>query len=161
VRRYQAERDDSRVVGLVMASVALAPSPPRADPERLRVAREMVAAGRGDDLLPNLRLSAATYVDYADTPRELWDFYGTETPAPALSRIHCPLLAWFGSREAEIGSAADLERLRELVARHLGRSAPFETRILRDADHEYIGQENQVAQVLADWIVRLPAARRR
>jgi len=158
VRRYVAERGDSRVVGLVMASVGVDPSQAGVeDPERLKTAREMVAGGRRQDFLPNLRISAATYVDYADTPPEMRDFYGAKTPNPAITRVRCPLLAWFGSGEPDIGSATDLERLRVLIGRHPQGPARVDTRIVEGADHLYIGQEAQVARILTDWIARLPA----
>ena len=157
-RGYLAQRDDARVVGLVMASVGVDPSQAGTeDPERLKTAREMVASGRLGDFLPNLRLSAATYVDYADTPPEMRDFYGAKTPNPAITRIRCPLLAWFGSREPDIGTAADLQRLRELIGRHPQGPARVDTRIVEGADHFYAGQETQIAKVLVDWITQLPA----
>jgi pimeloyl-ACP methyl ester carboxylesterase len=157
-RGYLAQRNDARVVGLVMASVGVDPSQAGVeDPERLKTAREMVASGRPLDFLPNLRLSAATYVDYADTPPEMRDFYGAKTPNPAITRIRCPLLAWFGSREPDIGTAADLQRLRELIGRHPQGPARVDTRIVEGADHFYAGQETQIAKILVDWITRLPA----
>jgi len=158
VRHYVAERGDARVVGLVLASVGIDPSQAGTeDPERLKTAREMVASGRSRDFLPNLRISAATYVDYADTSPEMRDFYGAKTPSPPITRVRCPLLAWFGSGEPEIGSAADLERLRELIGRHPQGPARVDTRIVEGADHMYIGQETQIARILTDWIGRLPA----
>jgi pimeloyl-ACP methyl ester carboxylesterase len=161
VRRYLVERNDSRVRGIVMASVGLGPAPPRTNPDPLlETARQMVVDGRGQDFLPNLRLSAATYVDYAETPVEIWDFYGTlaSTSNPAIRRVRVPLLAWFGSRETDIGTAADLERLKTLVVKH-GEGPPhLDTQLIRDADHIYEGQEEQVATILADWINSLPLA---
>jgi hypothetical protein len=158
VRGYLAERGDARVVGVVMASVGVDPSQAGAeDPERLKTAREMVASGRPGDFLPNLRISASTYVDYADTPPEMRDFYGMKVPNPAITRVRCPLLAWFGSREPDIGSAADLERLRELISRHPQGPARVDTQIVEGADHLYVGQEAQVARILTDWIARLRA----
>ncbi|HEX9430599.1 MAG TPA: alpha/beta fold hydrolase, partial [Candidatus Bathyarchaeia archaeon] len=76
VRRYMAERPDKRVVGWGQASVGLALWPPRGDADRLKIATEMVAAGHGQDFLPNLRLSAGTFLDYALTPDDVYDFYG-------------------------------------------------------------------------------------
>ena len=155
-RGYQAERQDPRVIGLVMASVGLGPAPPRTDPDpRLKIAEQMVASSKGQDFLPDLRLSAATYVDYAQTPVDFWDFYGTvlTTPNPAIQRIHTPLFAWFGSREE--GAAADLERLKSLIARHGQGPVRVDTRIIENADHDYDGQEPQVASILTAWINRL------
>ena len=68
-----------------------------------------------------------------------------------------PLLAWFGTRD--VGTAEDLVRLKESVERHGGGPARVDTRILDDADHNYDGQERQVAAVLAEWIDELRQAR--
>jgi hypothetical protein len=145
-----------------MASVGLGPAPPREVPAspRLKTASEMVAGGRGQDFLPDLRLSAATFLDYARIPDEVWDFYGTRTSTsnPAIIRIRCPLFAWFGSNEPEIGTAADLDRLKALVARHTEGPSRIDTRIVEGADHLYVGQEAQIAKILTSWIDHLLAA---
>ena len=156
VRRYQVERNDPRVIGIVMASVGLGPAPPRADPTVLKVASQMVADGRGQELLANPRISAATYVDYAQAPVDIWDFYGRETSTsnPAIGRLRCPLLVWFGS--TDVGNAADLERLKALIARHGGPSR-VDMQVIEGADHNYTGHEPQIARILTAWIKRLSA----
>src|SRR5262249_47910230 len=103
VRRYQSEKQDPRVVGIVLASVAVGAPPSKSNPERDRIAAQMVSEGRGQEFLPNLRISAATYVDYG------------RLTEPDISRIACPILAWFGSNEAGIGTADDLKRMREQI----------------------------------------------
>ena len=154
VRRYQVERNDPRVIGIVMASVGLGPAPPRADPSVLKLASQMVADGRGQELLSNPRISAATYVDYSQTPVDIWDFYGTETSTsnPAIGRLRCPLLVWFGS--TDVGNAGDLERLKALLARHGGPSR-VDTQVIEGADHNYTGRESEIARILTAWTKRL------
>jgi pimeloyl-ACP methyl ester carboxylesterase len=157
VRRYMAERTDKRVVGWGQGSVGLALWPPRADTGRLKIATDMVAAGHGQDFLPvpNFRLSAGTFLDYAQTPDDIYDFYGIENTKPAVMRVRTPLLAFYGSKE-DVGSMADLDRMRALVAKHSGGPVQIETAIIQDGDHDYSGQEAQVAHVLANWIDKLP-----
>jgi pimeloyl-ACP methyl ester carboxylesterase len=158
-RRYQAERNDPRVIGLVMASVGLGPAPPRPDPDLLKTADDMVAKGRGQDFLPNLRLSAQTYADFGHTPLDTWDFYGVEgTPNPAIARVRCPLLAWFGSKD--VGTAADLERLRALIARQKTGPSRVDTQIIEGADHLYTGFATQIADILATWSTQVSATSR-
>ena len=101
VRRYMAERSDTRVVGWGQASVGLSLWPPRADQDRLRMATDMVAVGHGEEFLPvpNFRLSAGTFLDYAQTPDDIYDFYGIENTAkPAVTRARAPLLAFSAPR---------------------------------------------------------------
>jgi len=154
VRRYMAERTDKRVIGWGQASVGLALWPPRGDADRLKIATEMVAAGRGQDFLPNLRLSAGTFLDYEQTPDDIYDFYGVEDKKPAIARVRTPLLAFYGSK-GDVGSMADLDRMRELIARHSGGPTHMDSAIVQGADHDYSGQEVQVALLLANWIGRL------
>jgi len=160
VRRYMAEHPDRRVVGWGQASVGLALWPPKPEADRLKIASDMVAAGHGQDFLPvpNFRLSAGTFLDYAQTPEDIYDFYGINYPKPAVSRVQTPLLAFYGSK-GDVGTMADLERIRSLIAKHPGGPTQIETAIIRDGDHDYSGQEQQVGRVLADWMSKLSSRR--
>ena len=98
VRAYQAERQDSRVVGLVLASGQI--QPPQPDQQLLKQAeeaRQFIKDGRGDDLLriPNRSfpsfISAATFDDDFGTPAELVDFFGVRAATPAITRVSCPI----------------------------------------------------------------------
>ncbi|MGI8782611.1 MAG: alpha/beta hydrolase [Acidobacteriota bacterium] len=157
VRHYQAEKQDPRVVGLVLASGAVRADTQTPDPELLAQATRLVAEGRGDDLLrfPNRRfpsfVSAATYLDIAKTAPELKDFFGVQTPTPAVTRIRCPILAWFGTREPDIRTAADLELLKSSIQRQSSGPTRVDTVMIQSADHMYTGQEAQVAQTIAKW----------
>jgi len=165
VRQYQVDRNDSRVLGVVMASVSLNAGPPASDPALVATAERMVGDGRGQQLLQNasgatgVLVSAATYLDYAQAPPESRDFYGVNasTMNPLVRRLRVPLLAWFGTRD--VGTAGDLIRLKEGIERHGEGPARVDTRILDDADHNYDGQERQVAVVLTGWIDDLRKAR--
>ncbi|HEY1802416.1 MAG TPA: alpha/beta hydrolase [Terriglobales bacterium] len=159
VRRYMAERTDTRVIGWAQASVGLALWPPRADPERLKTAIEMVASGHGQDFLPNFRLSAGTFLDYAKTPDDIYDFYGIEYAKPAIAHIRAPLLVFYGSNN-DVGSQADLERLRGLIAKYSGGPRRVDSAIIRDGDHDYNGQAAQVASVMEKWMNELVGEQR-
>ena len=104
VRSYQAEKQDRRVVGVVLASGAVRAETRPTDPEQLAQATRLMADGRGDDLVRDPKrsfpsfISAATFLDIANTPPEFKDFFGVQTPNPGVTRIHCPLLAFFGAR---------------------------------------------------------------
>lgn len=56
-------------------------------------------------------VSAATFLDIEKTPPELLDFFGLKTPNPGVTRVRCPILAFFGTRERDIGTEADLQVL--------------------------------------------------
>jgi alpha-beta hydrolase superfamily lysophospholipase len=153
VRRYMAKGASPAVIGWGQASVGLGLWPPKPDEERLRIATEMVAEGRGQYFLPNMRLSAATFLDFAQRD-DTYDFYGIETATPAISRVRTPLLAFYGSKE-DVGTAADLQHLRELIAKHPGGPTRIDTAIIEGAEHDYTGKEVEVAELLDRWVREL------
>ena len=173
VRAYQGQMQDPRVVGVVLASGGVRgnrPANPNQSVEgtgQYAEATRLVADGRGDDLLrlPNRSfpsfISAATFLDDANTPAEYGDFFGEKTPNPAVTHIGCPLLAFFGTRESEIGTEADLELIKTCIRRLPSGPRSVDTIMIRGADHMYSGEEEQVARTIATWADhQLPDVRR-
>jgi len=164
VRAYQAEKQDRRVVGVVLASGGVRAYTPPTDPDQQAEATRqhaeaahLVAEGRGDDLqrIPNRPfpafISAATFLDDANTPVEYGDFFGEKTPNPAVTRLRCPLLAFFGTREPDIGTKEDLELIKSCIQRQPSGPRCVDTVMIRGADHMYSGEEEQVARTIATW----------
>jgi pimeloyl-ACP methyl ester carboxylesterase len=166
VQGYQAETQDRRVFGLVIASGRVQPNTTPPDPERLAQAKKLVDEGLGEALLPNPTrptsfVSAATFLDLANMGLQLRDFYGVETPDAPITRVQCPLLAWFGTKEPDIGTAADLDLLKSTLRRLRAGPSRVDTVMIQNADHMYRGEEAQVAQTIASWAKTLvpPPAR--
>ena len=161
VRGYQADTQDPRVVGLVLASGQARAGSNSTDPELLAQATRLEADGRGDDLLrlPNQSfpsfVSAATFLDIAKAPPEVLDFFGEHTSNPGVTRIRCPILAFFGTRESDIGTEADLQVIKSSTARQPLGPSRVNTVMIQNADHMYTGEEAQVAQTIAEWADRL------
>jgi len=156
VGRYQAETGDRRVVGLVLASGMIGPAQAN-NVELVAQAKKLVADGLGEDLLrlPNPSfpsfISAATYLDMENTPSVYKDFFGmTHTQTPAVTRVKCPILAFFGTR-GDIAGQKDLDVLKSSMERIPG-SPKLEIAMIVNGDHEYVGEEQQVAQKIAHWI---------
>jgi pimeloyl-ACP methyl ester carboxylesterase len=153
VAYYQAQRQDPRVAGLIAAS-----PPTRAgqlEPELVAQAERMVAEGRGRDLLPwgispagAGTVSAQTYLSRAHVNI---DVYGFHTPDPAVARIRCPILAFYGTNEEWVGTPADLETIR----RNARAAARVDTLVFEGADHSYTGHEAEVAAAIAEWVASL------
>jgi pimeloyl-ACP methyl ester carboxylesterase len=157
VARYQADSQDRRVAGLVFASPGVGYSPAQPDDPQLAQAKKLVDEGAGDDLLrlpqrsyPSF-VSAATYLDIANTPRQYKDFFGTQTPDAAITRVTCPVLAFYGSKD-DIGGEKDLALLTSSVLRLAHHPASVDTAMIANGNHEYVGEEVQVAEVIARWI---------
>jgi pimeloyl-ACP methyl ester carboxylesterase len=156
VGRYQAEAADNRVIGLVLASPGVG-VPQKNDPELVAQAKKLVAAGAGEDVirLPNRSfpsfISAATYLDMENTPPEYKDFFGIgHTPAPAILRVKCPILAFFGTSH-DIAGEKELSLLKSTVQELAGKAPKVSTAMIVDGDHEYSGEEAQVAEKIANW----------
>jgi pimeloyl-ACP methyl ester carboxylesterase len=149
VAYYQALRQDPRVAGLVAASAALRAA--RFDPELARLAERMEAEGQGQDLLPwgSSRAGAGTHsaATFLNRVRTGLDQYGLDAPDPAIGKIRCPILAFFGTVQ-DTGDQADLEMIR----RNAKAAERVDTAIVEGADHVYTGRESAVARVLLDWL---------
>ena len=160
VAAYELEKHDARVAGMVLASGAVQVQRPERDAGLMAEATRLVQAGRGDELirLPNRSfpsyVSAATFLDLANVPPAILDFFGLEVTAPGVASLRTPLLAFFGTREPEVGGPADLEIVRASVSKYASAAVTAETFMIDKADHMYTGEEAQVAQVISGWIDR-------
>ena len=150
---YQAERAGPRVLGVIVASGDVRW---KAAPERLALAEEMEAAGKGDEVLPALevpwyRMSARTYLGRARIAQHVFD---SETRAPSVSRLRCPILAFYGTEEEWCGSQDELDTIRRNA-----RSSPrVDTLLVEGADHVYWRRAPEVAGIIAGWIDNLVEA---
>ena len=156
VGAYQATRHDPAVRAVVAASPPVHAGQMIQDVHTL--AERMEAEGREQDLLPwgihvagGGTMSARTYLDRI---RSNIDIYGSRTPEPAIAGLRCPLLAFFGTDEAWVGNADDLEMIR----RNARAAARVETAMIEGADHVYTGHEQEVAALIATWITSLGGA---
>jgi pimeloyl-ACP methyl ester carboxylesterase len=157
VARYLADSQDRRVAGVVFASPGVGYSPQPDDPQGLAQMKKLVDEGAGEDLirLPNRSypsfISAGTQLDIVNTPRQYKDFFGTQTQDAAITRVTCPVLAFYGSKD-DIGGEKDLALLTSSVRRLAHRPARVDAAMIANGNHEYVGEEAQVAGVIAQWI---------
>ncbi|MGO8699669.1 MAG: alpha/beta hydrolase [Limisphaerales bacterium] len=158
VRWYEAEKQDARVVGVVLASGGVGAAGP-ADKDQLAEATHLMAQGEGEALLRLAKrsypsyISAATFLDMANTPPEFKDFFGVQTTTtnPAITRIRCPLLAFYGTW-GDVGGAKELELLKSCLGRQVTGPRRVDTAMIQHAGHMYAGEEAQVAQTIANWV---------
>jgi hypothetical protein len=157
---------DPRVVGLVLASGSVQPDLRTSDPDQLREAQRLMAAGEGEALIRDPKrdfpsyISAATFLDidvFLNDPAAR-DFFGVQAANAPIARVRVPLLAFFGTRD-DVGGQADLDTIVSAVGRQQGGAARVTTALIDGGDHMYTGQEQQVAQVIARWAAGLAASR--
>jgi pimeloyl-ACP methyl ester carboxylesterase len=156
VRNYQAARQDPRVVGVVLASGAVRAETRPTDMKMFALATNLIAIGRGDELMrisgrsfPSV-ISAATFADIANTPPGQKDFFGMQATNADVTRVRCPLLAFFGTR-GDVGTEDELEQLKACIQRQPSGPSRVETVMIRRADHMYAGEEAQVAGTISNW----------
>lgn len=151
VTSYQAQHQDTRVLGLGLAST---PMLARHDPAVVSLAEALVADGRGDEPLPwksvpmlvgFATFSASTYL----SRMRIGDMYGVGSANPPVARVQCPIFACFGSDD--LGGATELETIR----RNAISAERVETAIFEGADHGYEFHEPAVAAALGGWISTL------
>jgi alpha-beta hydrolase superfamily lysophospholipase len=150
---YQAERQDKRVLGVVAASGDVKW---KATPDRVALAEEMEAQGKGEEVLPQLevpwyRMSARTFLGRARIAQHV---FNSETQIPHISKVACPVLAFYGSEEEWCGSADDLETIRS----NASAAQRVDTQIIEGADHVYWGKADEAARLIGDWVDGLLAA---
>lgn len=145
---YQAERQDARVVGLVVASPDLRGFIP---PGELEAAQRLVAEGHGLEVTPAqpfapwYRQSAQTVADKANVLSHLLT---ADEGEPTIAAIRTPILAFFGTTER--GGEATLEAIRQNAS-----AARVSVESIEGADHVYSGHESEVAQAIARWMESL------
>jgi pimeloyl-ACP methyl ester carboxylesterase len=154
VVQYQAERQDPRVAGIVAASAA---TPWLPNAERVKIGEQMVAEGRGEELLPSREgapvwnlLSARTIVS---RKRYIVPAFAVEKGEPFVSQIRCALLAFFGSLEEDA-----IEGL-ETVRANATQAADVTTAIVKGTGHDYADHEPEAAQIIARWLREVVAER--
>jgi pimeloyl-ACP methyl ester carboxylesterase len=156
VRRYQTKKQNPRVVGVVLASGAVRAETRPTDTNQLAEATRLMNQGEGDALVRDPKrsfpsyISAATFLDIANAPPEYKDFFGVQTPNPGITRIRCPLLAFFGTK-GDVGGEPDLELLKSCIKRQSSGPSRVNTAMIEGADHMYAVEETQVAQTIAKW----------
>jgi pimeloyl-ACP methyl ester carboxylesterase len=156
VREFQSEHQDNRVLGLVLASGSVDPAPP-IDSSQYAQAVPLVSANKGDELIKDPKrsfpsyISAATFMDIANSSPAYKDFFGIQTANAGVSKIHCPILAFYGTID-DVGNEKTLDLLKTSIAKQPSGPESVTTAMIKGADHMYMGQEMQIIEVMVKWI---------
>ncbi len=164
VAYYLAETHDFRIKSILLLSPSDMLGLVRSNPERfkqdLEEATKMVKAGKGGELLSRLvwdeyPLSAATYLSlFADDSKAaIFNFHNPTDILETLSKITQPLFATMGRKDDSL--VVSIEETMERIAKAAKNSKQVETKILGDANHGYIGSENELADTVNQWIQKI------
>lgn len=157
VREYEAQTQDSRVAGVVLASGDVRPDTRVPPSEWVSKAKQDIADGKPEELVQGPFLSAATFLDILNRPSEFKDFFGELSANAGVARIRCPLLVLLGTN-GDVGNEEDLKRIKFSTERLPTHPSRFDTALIQGADHMYDGHEDRVAQVIANWADTLLSA---
>jgi len=154
---FQAQRQLPQIAALVLASSG-ASVRDKLPPGLEATARAMVEDGRGQDLLPfnttgqhyASTVSAQYYLARSIMRAEL---YGTPDLPPAIARIRCPVIAWYGALEGRENRKvhAFLDWLSESAV----AASDTDFAIIEGLDFFYKGSEEIVVRHLASRLARL------
>jgi len=153
VVNYMGKRQDERVKGLICASPGARMREMWEDPAAVEKARQLVAAGRGEELMtigngPTREVSAIAYLDRFEGNV---DVFGYQTPEAPITRIGCPILVWYGTNESWLADPSVLEFIKKQA-----KSSPrVEVHLIEGADHWYQGTEKAVADIVTAWAATL------
>ena len=123
--------------------------------EILQIARGLVKAGRGDELMPegpSYPISASSYLDYFG-PESSADIFPFRDPGAAfeeLSTLRCSLLILF----AETGEyiLGNVEETMALLRAKAIASSRVDVGIVEGAPHDYLGRENDLSATIVGWL---------
>ena len=146
------QHDDPHMAGLIAASPDIKWSAP---PERVQIAEALEAEGKLDSYMPHLgenptwySMSVRTFLNRARIAQHV---FSSETQMPYINRLRVPVLAFYGTEEAWLGSRADLEQLK-LGAPDVPR---FDIAMIEGGDHVYWGKHVEAAELIAGWVASL------
>lgn len=162
---YQHQTQDERVRGMVLISpvdhigLQRMVTAEKYD-EAINVARQMIEHGKSDELMPRIycplwdfSISARTYLNAfgPDTKSGIFNFHDPNARFEELSTIKCPILATYGTiREAVVGN--NVEEALSIIKRRAISSKRCDTAIVRDAPHDYLGHEEELSEIIENWI---------
>ncbi len=154
---HLSERHDPAVRGVILASCASIVRD-TLRPELTDQAEQMVAQGRGMDLLPwgtRPGVMSSTVSAQVQVARERLrhDLYGDREQPPALTKIRAPVLAWFGDQE--ITPERDVKRYMETIAQNLTGSSLVDAKFLPGVSYLYTGSEALIAKEIQQWTRRI------
>jgi pimeloyl-ACP methyl ester carboxylesterase len=152
---YQVQRQDPRLSGLVVASSGVGTR--FLDPQLAAQAQELVAQGRGQELLPWNSFSFFTGVMSAQTYLAVApDLHGMQKPEAEIAKIRCPMLLCCGTNEGDDEAESRSVVLNhELIQRKATGTRSVELVLFEGANHGYDHHEAEVATALAGWMNRL------
>ncbi len=123
--------------------------------EVLDIARALVKAGRGDELMPegpSYPISANSYLDYfgSESSADVFPYRDPQAKFEEVSTLRCSLLILFaGSGEYLLGN---LNETLALLRSKATASPRVDVGIIDGAPHDYLGRERDLSSAVVGWL---------
>jgi pimeloyl-ACP methyl ester carboxylesterase len=158
---YLYKTKDKRVKKLILASLAdMVGFGLRGDKDgkMVALAKKLIKEGRGDEILPELYdnwayISASTMVDFTskNAPIDVFNIYDPKARSIALESVAIPALAFMGSGKDSYMTNTAEETL-EITKTKAKNCPEFDTFIVEGAPHSYFAHEQEVAELIINWV---------
>jgi alpha-beta hydrolase superfamily lysophospholipase len=162
---YLSQTQDKRVKGLILMSpsddIGLQKELLKEKfEEALIVAKEMIKEGKSEELMPKeffgYPIDAKTYLNMfgPGTKIGIFNFHDTHARFEELSKIQCPILTFYGTiKEAVVNN--EVEKALSIIKRKTISAPRCDVKLIKDAPHNYLNHENEVAKIIRDWVITL------
>ena len=121
-------------------------------------AKKMIDEGKGKDLMPirlwsNCPVSAATFWNYTNPHNNCFVFNGThpDKDFKNFNKINVPIL--IVNPENDVASGIQADKFMKLLKKN-SISRDFEGYVLKNAVHNFLSKEEDLAQVILNWLNR-------
>ena len=156
VNYYQAERQDPRVVGLILASGTDRVT--AIDPARLELAQQLVAAGQGEALLPVPEGESMVFGMQSAAHVVHWERvvgrFAAQGHTPWMASIRVPVLATLGASELE-DNPDRRARVEDMRSRAV-QVPRFDIQVIEGADHDYTPHSAVCAGAFLGYWLQIP-----
>ncbi len=126
----------------------------------IKMAKEMIAQGKGKEIMPKIiwgegHLTADTYMDLSDDKSKvaIFNFYNSKDKFYVLSTISIPAMTIMGRKDGAL--SIPIEQTMEIIKKVMTSSKRVETIILGDANHQYDGYQQELADTVKTWIQKM------
>ena len=123
----------------------------------ISTAQRMIKEGKGDEIMSAMvwgdsYLSANTYMSLSDKNSKvaIFNLYDSKDPLSVLGRIKSPMHTIMGREDGAL--VVPIEETMNRIATAAKSSPSVQTKILGNADHGYVGDEQNLADEILRWI---------
>jgi pimeloyl-ACP methyl ester carboxylesterase len=164
VAYYISETDDKRIKSIILASPSDMLGLVRNNKERfesdIKKALEIEKSGKGAEIMtPYLwdeyPISVSSYINMFsdDSKTGIFNFYDSKDQLSNLAKIKQSVFAVMGRKDDAM--TVPIEEIMERLKKAFIDSTCVETNILGDADHGYVGFEEQLADCITKWLIKI------